>query len=1065
MNDAEKIFTGERFVPGINDRKLEIEHLQRYMSVRELVRNKVVLDAACGEGYGSHILSKYANTVTGMDIDAESIDRARTKYADSHNLRYIQGSIEKLPLDDKSVDVVISFETIEHVDGNIQNSFLREISRVLKDDGVLAMSTPNKAVYSDLYNYHNKFHVKEFYYEEFKQFLEDYFPYVRFYCQEFQIVSLLSDGQKDESRVLMVDPQKKDVAIGKYYVAIASKRDIDGIDISSVYHGDIESYEGVIGRIVELQDDVEARNRHLANLDEEIKKKNSRIVELQSEEESRNNHIAYLDREIEHRDAVIKQKENIIKEKEEVIEKFKAEKENSKIDESDWSKEKTELIQAIRNNEGYIEQLLEVEREYEREKKSRTYRVAMFFRKVSCFLLPPGSRRRVIVSKIRSVTKGQQKKENIIKPVKKLEDYETIELPNIIENPTVSVIVPVYNEFDYTYNCIKSIIENSGDVTYEVIIANDCSTDITSSIDKIVKNVRLVTTEKNVRFLLNCNNAAKSAKGKYILFLNNDTQVQDNWLKPLVDLIESDSNIGMVGSKLVYPDGRLQEAGGILWRDGSAWNYGHLANPEDSEYNYVKEADYISGAAIMIRADLWNEIGGFDESFAPAYCEDSDLAFEVRKRGYKVMYQPLSVVVHFEGVSNGTDTSVGQKAYQVVNSKKFYEKWKDVLEKDHFPNAENVFIARERSFHKPVLLMVDHYVPQYDKDAGSRTVFQYLKLFVDKGFNVKFIGDNFYRHEPYTTVLQQMGVEVLYGPEYANHWEEWIKNNGAEIKYAFLNRPHISVKYIDVIRKYTNAKIIYYGHDLHFLREMRNYELTGNIESKKSSEEWKEKEIALMKKADEVYYPSYVEVEEIKKIDSSIKAKAIKAYIYPISPVKPYNAERRKDILFVGGFGHPPNADAVKWFVKEVFPRISQTIRDIKFYVLGSNPTDEIKQLASSNIIIKGFVSDEELESFYNNCLMDVVPLRYGAGIKGKVIEGMRFGIPVVTTSVGAEGIENAENVLAVYDEPEALANAVIRLHNDNSALEKMSQDEQSYISENYSEEAAWNVIREDFHS
>ena len=640
-------------------------------------------------------------------------------------------------------------------------------------------------------------------------------------------------------------------------------------------------------------------------------------------------------------------------------------------------------------------------------------------------------------------------------------DYEKFEIP-FCSAPVVSIIIPVYNEFNYTYNCIKAIYRNSGDVSYEIIVANDCSTDITTSIEQIIRNVRLINNKVNLRFLLNCNNAARHAKGKYILFLNNDTQVQKNWLKPLVDLIESDEKIGMVGSKLVYPDGRLQEAGGIIWNDGSAWNYGHLANADDPEYNYVKETDYISGAAIMIKSGLWNEIGGFDERYIPAYCEDSDLAFEVRKHGYKVMYQPLSVVVHFEGVSNGTDTTSGLKAYQVVNSKKFYEKWKQELE-EHYSNAENLFIARDRSYNKPVLLMIDHYVPHYDKDAGSRTVFQYLKLFTEKGFNVKFLGDNFYRHEPYTTALQQLGVEVLYGQRYAKEWKKWIKQNSSHIRYVFLNRPHISCKYIDFVKENTKARVVYYGHDLHFLREKRGYEITGDIEAKKASEKWKNKEIVLMQKADVVYYPSFIEVEEIESIDPFINVKAIKAYIFNSFPIKKFDFKRRKDILFVGGFGHPPNIDAVIWFAREVFPKVLEYDDTIHFIIVGSNPTEEVKSLQSSNIIVKGFVTDDELNAIYESSRIDIVPLRYGAGIKGKVIEGMRQGIPIVTTSVGAEGIENSEDVLIIKDTAEELAKEIVSLYNDEGLLENISMKEQKYVLENYSKEAAWSIISQDF--
>ncbi len=197
------------------------------------------------------------------------------------------------------------------------------------------------------------------------------------------------------------------------------------------------------------------------------------------------------------------------------------------------------------------------------------------------------------------------------------------------DGPMVSIVIPCYNQVHYTYACLQSILEFTKDVTYEVIIADDVSTDATAELSRYAEGLVICRNETNQGFLRNCNQAAKAARGKYIMFLNNDTKVTEGWLSSLVNLIESDSTIGMVGSKLVYPDGRLQEAGGIIWSDGSGWNYGRLDDPDKAEYNYVKDVDYISGAAILLSTALWKQIGGFDQRFAPAYCEDSDLAFEV----------------------------------------------------------------------------------------------------------------------------------------------------------------------------------------------------------------------------------------------------------------------------------------------------------------------------------------------------------------------------------------------------------------------------------------------------
>ncbi len=779
-------------------------------------------------------------------------------------------------------------------------------------------------------------------------------------------------------------------------------------------------------------------------------------------------------------------------------------------------KEIEQLNIELNNKTGHVEQLLETERVLNRE--IERYQTSLLFRiyKLQCRLVqglhncirhafPLYTRRRHFIgiilrgirhpvrtikefsisglkesinhfinwndyiSSIKGMLENQQQIVEKTIPQPNLLDFDSIEECEQIEfvkyeNPEVSIIIPIYNQFTFTYWCLDSIRKNSGNVTYEVILADDCSTDLTVEIQRVVKNITVIKTDTNLRFLKNCNNAAKYAKGKYILFLNNDTQVQKNWLEPLVTIMEKDVTIGMTGSKLVYADGKmLQEAGGIIWQDGTAWNFGNKQNAAAPEFNYVKDVDYISGASLMIRTELWEKIGGFDERFAPAYCEDSDLAFEVRKHGYRVVYQPLSVVIHYEGISNGTDVASGLKKYQVENLAKLKEKWKDELQ-GQYPLETHIFRARERSMGKKVVLFIDHYVPHFDEDAGSKTIYQYLQMFVKKGYIVKFVGDNFYQHEPYTTILQQLGIEVLYGPYYAEHIFDWLNQNKLEIDYAFLNRPHISIKYIDFLRERTAIKTIYYGHDLHFLRNKREYELTGDEQKKKESEEWRKKELYLMKKADISYYPSYIEEEEIHKIDPNIPVKAITAYVYDKFKTNlKTDFTERKGLVFVGGFRHTPNIDAVLWFTEKVFPIIRKNL-DVTFYIVGSHATKEILDLNGKNgIVVKGFVSDQELSDLYENCRIDVVPLRYGAGVKGKVVEALYNGIPIVTTSVGAEGIKDAENAMLIYDDAQDFANETIRLYNDIERLQTLQAATQKLVKSNFSTEAVWNIIKDDF--
>lgn len=265
------------------------------------------------------------------------------------------------------------------------------------------------------------------------------------------------------------------------------------------------------------------------------------------------------------------------------------------------------------------------------------------------------------------------------------------------KDPLVSIIIPVYNQFEYTYNCLKHIEKYTSGISYEIIIGDDCSSDMTIELDKIIQGIRVIHNQKNYQFLRNCNRISKEARGKYLVFLNNDTQVQSGWLDALVGLMEEDKMVGLAGSKLVYPNGLVQEAGGIVWRDATVLQFGNARQPGEGILNVKRETDYVSAASIIIRKELWDEMGGFDERFSPAYYEDVDLAFRVREKGYKVMYQSESEVIHFEGITERTSNRE-QKRKIENNRMLFISKWEDVLEKEHYEVKDYLRAMRDLAF-------------------------------------------------------------------------------------------------------------------------------------------------------------------------------------------------------------------------------------------------------------------------------------------------------------------------------------------------------------------------------
>ncbi|MGU3493196.1 glycosyltransferase [Xanthobacteraceae bacterium A53D] len=619
------------------------------------------------------------------------------------------------------------------------------------------------------------------------------------------------------------------------------------------------------------------------------------------------------------------------------------------------------------------------------------------------------------------------------------------------ERPKVSVIVPVDGQPEAAIGCVAALAAHPPQSGIEVIVLADGPTDRLSA---ALSGARIVSAAGGTG-LSAFGAASGQARGAYLLLLPPDARLLPGAIDALLAALEADADIAMAGGRILHSDGSLREAGGIVWRDGTGTSIGHGATPHRPEYTYRRTVDRVSATGALVRADAFAALGGFSGDFASAFGAEADLAFHLRAQGRHVVFVPDAVVLHGQRQGDaGKDAATALEADAALLRARHPG---DLARQ--FPPGQDVLRAKERGMGAPVILMIDHDVPTPDRDAGSRTTLAFLRELKGLGFVVKYWPHDRGYRPGYTADLEALGIEMVDG-RWPGSFAEWIAEHGGALDHALVCRPNVAIDVTDALVTGTSARLSYYGHDLHYVRMRRQAAVTGDDALRAAADAMARTERDIWRRYDTVIHLSATETAIVEREVPGCRARTILSVSFD-SFTRRSAPPPGRTLAFIAGFSHLPNIDAAEFLVREVMPLVWAQAEDARLLIIGSNPTEAVRALAQKRVEVTGWVSDARLTQYYDEVRLAVAPLRFGAGVKIKVVEAMSLGLPIITTAIGAEGLVDVAQAIPVHDGAPEIAASILRLLTDDAAWAATSAAETAYAERHFSRTAMAAALKE----